>query len=133
MFAEDRITPDDCKEALRREVCLNGLKDKIHDLEDAKDFPEVHSLFRVIDANTYTVVVDDMLKQRLKNWDNVSWQEIQNCSVQIWGTRIESLCVPQFDRYPNLYEWNLTYDNFLGYMAGVLQVEEFAAKGGAVL
>ncbi len=133
MFAEDRVTPDDCKEALRREICLSGLKDKIRNFEDAKDFPEVHSLFRVIDANTYTVVVDDIVKQRLKNWDHVSWQEIQNCSIQIWGTRIESLCVPQFDRYPNLYEWNLAYDNFLGYMAGVLQVEEFGAKGGAVL
>lgn len=133
MFAEDRVTPDDCKEALRREICLSGLQDQIRDSEDAKDFPEVHSLFRVIDANTYTVVVDDMVKQRLKKWDKVSWQEIQNCSVQIWGTRIESLCVPQFERYPNLYEWNLAYDNFLGYMAGVLQVEEFAVKGGAVL
>lgn len=133
MFAESRVTPDDCKEALRREVCLSGLKDKIRDFEDAKDFPEVHSLFRVIDANTYTVVVDDMVKQRLKKWGKVSWQEIQKCSVQIWGTRIESLCVPQFERYPNLYEWNLAYDDFLGYMAGVLQVEEFAAKGGAVL
>jgi len=133
MFAEGRVTPDDCKEALRREVCLSGLKDKIRDFEDAKDFPEVHSLFRVIEANTYTVVVDDMVKQRLKNWGKVSWQEIQNCSVQIWGTRIESLCVPQFEQYPNLYEWNLAYDDFLGYMAGVLQVEEFAAQGGAVL
>jgi CRISPR-associated endonuclease/helicase Cas3 len=133
MFAEGRVTPDDCKEALRREICLSGLKDKIRNFEDAKDFPEVHSLFRVIDANTYTVVVDDIVKQRLKNWDKVSWQEIQNCSVQIWGTRIESLCVPQFERYPNLYEWNLAYDDFLGYMAGVLQVEEFSAKGGTVL
>ncbi len=133
MFAEDRITPDDCKEALRREICLSGLKDKIRDFEDAKDFPEVYALFRVIDANTYTAVVNDAVKQRLKNWDKVSWQEIQNCSVQIWGTRIDSLRVPQFERYPNLYEWNLTYNDFIGYMAGVLQVEEFSAQGGAVL
>lgn len=133
MFAEGRVSPDDCKEALRREICLSGLKDKIRDLEDAKDFPEVHALFRVIVADTYTVVVDEMVKQRLKNWGKVSWQEIQNCSVQIWGTRIESLCVPQFEQYPNLYEWNLAYDDFIGYMAGMLQVEEFAAKGGTVI
>ncbi len=133
MFAEDRVTPDDCKEALRREICLSGLNDQIRDFEAAKDFPEVDTLFRVIDANTYTVVVDDTVKQRLRNWGKVSWQEIQNCSVQIWGYRIESLCIPQFERYPNLYEWNLAYDDFLGYMAGVLQVEEFVAHGGAVL
>lgn len=133
MFVEGRVTPDDCKEALRREICLSALHDRIRDFEDAMDFPEVHALFRVIDANTYTVVVDDMVKQRLNNWDTVSWQEIQNSSVQIWGTRIESLCVPQFERYPNLYEWNLAYNDFIGYMAGVLQVEEFAVRGGTVI
>ena len=132
MFAEDRVTPGDCKEALRREICLSGLKDKIRDFEDAKNFPEVHALFRVIDSDTYTVVVDDSVKQQLKNWGKVSWQEIQNCSVQIWATRIESLAVPEFERYPKLYEWNLAYDDFVGYMAGVLQVEDFVAKGGTV-
>jgi len=43
------------------------------------------------------------------------------------------LKIPQFLQYPDLYEWNLAYDDFLGYMAGVLQVEEFSAKGGAAL
>lgn len=133
MFAEKRVTPDDCKEALRREICLSGLRDNIREHEDAKDFPEVRSLFRVIDANTYTVVVDEGTKQRLNNWEKVHWGEIQNHSVQIWGHRIESLRIPQFAQYPNLYEWNLAYDNFLGYMAGVLQVDEFAAKGGVVI
>lgn len=133
MFDENRVTPDDCKEALRREVCLNGLKDKIRDFEDAMDFPEVRALFRVIDANTYTVVVDDLIKKHLKNWDKVAWQDIQNRSVQIWGYRIESLRIPQFAQHPNLYEWNLAYDDFLGYMAGVLTDEEFITKGGAAV
>ncbi|MEK7843455.1 MAG: DEAD/DEAH box helicase [Pseudomonadota bacterium] len=133
MFAEGRVTPDDCKEALRREICLSGLKDKIREHEDAKDFPEVRSLFRVIDANTYTVVVNEAIKQRLKKWEKVHWGEIQKHSVQIWGYRIESLKIPQFSQYPDLYEWNLAYDDFLGYMAGVLQVEEFTTKGGVVV
>jgi CRISPR-associated endonuclease/helicase Cas3 len=133
MFAENRVTPNDCKEALRREICLSGLKDKICEFESAKDFPEVHTLFRVIDSDTYTVVVDEKIKQRLKNWETVSWQEIQNSSVQIWGTKIESLRVPQFVRYPNMYEWNLMYDDFIGYMAGVLQDENFVKNGGAVI
>lgn len=133
MFAEGRVTPDDCKEALRREICLSGLKDKIREHEDAKDFPEVRSLFRVIDANTYTVVVDEGTKQRLKNWEKVYWGDIQKHSVQIWGYRIESLKITQFSQYPGLYEWNLAYDGFLGYMAGVLQVEDFSARGGAVV
>lgn len=133
MFAEGRVTPDDCKEALRREICLSGLKDKIREHEDAKDFPEVRSLFRVIDANTYTVVVDEETKQRLNNWEKVYWGDIQKHSVQIWGYRIESLKIPQFSQYPDLYEWNLAYDDFLGYMAGVLQVDDFSAKGGAVV
>jgi CRISPR-associated endonuclease/helicase Cas3 len=133
MFAENRVTPNDCKEALRREICLSGLKEKIRELESAKDFPEVHTLFRVIDSDTYTVVVDDKIRQRLKNWETVSWQEIQNSSVQIWGTKIESLRIPQFARYPNMYEWNLMYDDFIGYIAGVLQDENFVKNGGAVI
>lgn len=133
MFAENRTSPDDCKEALRREVCLSGLKDKIRDREIAMDFPEVHSLFRVIDADTRTVVVDETIKQRLKKWDAVPWKEIQNHSVQIWGTRIESLSIPQFSQYPDLYEWNLAYDDFIGYMAGVLTVDDFVAMGGAAI
>lgn len=133
MFAEGRVTPDDCKEALRREICLSGLKDKIREHEDAKDFPEVRALFRVIDANTYTVVVDETIKQRIRNWDKVHWSEIQKYSVQIWGRKIELLKTPQFSQCPDLYEWNLAYDDFLGYMAGVLQVEDFSARGGAVV
>ena len=133
MFAENKVSPDDCKEALRREICLSGLKDKIRDQEIAMNFPEVHSLFRVINTDTCTVVVDETIKQRLKEWGAVSWKEIQNHSVQIWGTRIESLRVPQFSQYPDLYEWNLAYDDFIGYMAGVLTVEDFVAMGGAAI
>jgi len=133
MFAENRVSPDDCKEALRREICLTGLKDMIGNHETAKDFPEVQSLFRVIDADTYTVVVDDAVKKRLKQWEKISWREIQGSSVQIWGVRIELLRIPQFTQYPELYEWNLAYDDFLGYMAGVLQVESFSLDGGAVI
>lgn len=133
MFAEGRVTPDDCKEALRREICLSGVKDKIRDCEAAMDFPEVRSLFRVVDANNYTVVVSEAIKQRLKNWEKIHWGDIQKHSVQIWGYRIESLNIPQFSQYPDLYEWNLAYDDFLGYMAGVLTVEEFSTIGGAVV
>lgn len=133
MFTENRVSPDDCKEALRREICLSGLKDKIRDCEIAMNFPEVHSLFRVINTDTYTVIVDETIKQRLKKWDAVPWKEIQNHSVQIWGTRIDSLHIPQFSQYPGLYEWNLAYDDFIGYMAGVLTVEDFVAMGGAAI
>ena len=133
MFDENLVTPNDCKEALRREICLSGLKDVISRHEAAKDFPEVESLFRVINADTYTVVVSEVMKQRLKNWDKVRWQEIQNHSVQIWGYRIESLRIPQYPQYPHLYEWNLAYDDFLGYMAGVLNFEEFMSSGGTVI
>lgn len=133
MFTENKVSPNDCKEALRREVSLSGLKDAIRGHENAMDFPEVNKLFRVIDANTYTVVVDDEIKQRLKSWEKVRWGEIQKHSVQIWGYRIESLKIPEFAQYPGLYEWSLAYDSFLGYMAGVLEVAEFTTSGGAVV
>jgi CRISPR-associated endonuclease/helicase Cas3 len=134
LFDESRVTPDDCKEALRREVCLSGgLKDQISRHELASNFPQVDLLFRVINADTYTVVVSEALKERLRGWERVAWQEIQSNSVQIWGYRLDELQIPQFPQYPNLYEWSLAYDDFIGYMKGVLQVENFISRGGAVI
>ncbi len=133
MFDENRVTPESCKEALRREICLDILKDEIRKHEDAKDFPEVCALFRVINADTYTAVVDENTKQRLRAGEKVHSRDIQAHSVQIWGNKLQLLKIPEFVRYPGLYEWNLEYDDFIGYMLGVLKNIEFNANGGAII
>src|SRR5262249_42782335 len=55
LFKEGRIGPQDCTEALRREIRLGGSVDlnaRLHRAEAARDFPAVDELFRVIEQDT---------------------------------------------------------------------------------
>jgi hypothetical protein len=52
--------------------------------------------------------------------------------VQIWSYKLDALRIQEFTSKPGLYKWTLAYDDFIGYMAGVLFVEEFnKGLGGA--
>nr|HPJ97436.1 hypothetical protein [Syntrophales bacterium] len=53
----------------------------------------------------------------------VSWRDIQKSSVQIWGYRLEYLRLPEVMYHPGVYKWIYEYNDFLGYMAGILSVE----------
>jgi hypothetical protein len=49
--------------------------------------------------------------------------ELQRYSVNIYTTKIDSNALkPIYGFRDELYEWNLDYDDFLGYMAGVLKL-----------
>jgi len=127
------ITPALCTEALKREIRLIGedLK-KLRKVEDEMRFPKVEEEFQVIRSNTRVVVVDDALIKRIERYETVDWRDIQDGSVQIWSYKLESLRTQEIDGKPGLYKWNLAYDDFIGYMAGVITVEEFTkGLGGA--
>jgi len=133
LYAENRVSPNDCKEALRREIREEGLADNITQYENASDFPKVEEEFRVISGDTRTVVIDEALKERLQRGLPVDRLAIQRGSVQIWSNRIAQLRVSEFSRYPGLYYWSLGYDSFIGYMKGVLEDEAFLSAGGAIV
>lgn len=65
--------------------------------------------------------------------------EIMKYSVQIWARKIAKLALePVIEDNRSLesgmYLWNYDYDpDFLGYMQGVLKLDEFIASGGAVI
>ena len=87
--------------------------------------------FRVIDSNTEIAVVQRSLKRRLRNREAVSFQELQNGSVQIYSNRrIEFALTPIIER-PGVYEWTLAYDSFVGYMAGVIDQTDLLSSGVA--
>lgn len=133
LFDENRISPDDCKEALRREIRERGLTDPIAQSEAACDFPKVAEEFKVISGETCTVVVDENLKERLHRRERVLHREIQRGSVQIWGNRIAELRIPEFGHYPGLYFWTLGYDTFIGCMKGILDDKTFLSAGGTIV
>ena len=138
-FLEEKlsVSAELCTEALRRELRLDprsgSLLSKVADAESKLDFPEVERLFKIINADTRTVVVGDDLIRRIESFELVDWREIQKNSVQIWGYRIDALHIPELRRHSGVYAWNLGYSPFIGIMDGILELEEFERNGGGIL
>lgn len=130
MYKEKMVSPEYCKEAMKREVRQNNQgncdADPIVRAERNKEFPDVDKLFKVIDNNTVTVIVDDDLRKRIENGDKVSPSELQQKSVNIYSSRIGQLALKPLTGFPGLYVWTLAYDDFIGYMAGVLKTINFS-------
>ena len=104
---------------------------RLDDAEQKQEFKEVESRFKVIDSHTEIAVVDPELKRRLMHRELVTFQELQNGSVQIYSNRrIDFALAPIVER-PGIYEWTLAYDKFLGYMAGVIDNVAFQDSGAA--
>jgi CRISPR-associated endonuclease/helicase Cas3 len=128
LFVTCEVSPEQCKEALKREIRQDGLKKILEDIsiaEKNRDFPAVEEAFKVIDSNTITAVVDEGLQLRLESGEKVLVEELQNFSVQIWSYRKEEWALRDCSRFPGVMFWTLAYDEFLGYMAGVLEALDF--------
>lgn len=130
-------SPDDCTDVLQREVQQDhGEKalrmEDIFQAEKDADYPKVAKLCRVIDAASQTVLVEPGLIQRLENPDRSQWpdwREMMLGSVQLWIGKERDFALPELRGLPGVYRWNLEYDSFLGYMAGVLRLLK-AGKAG---
>jgi CRISPR/Cas system-associated endonuclease/helicase Cas3 len=122
-----------CTEALKREIRLSGtFKQSLIDADKHMQYPQVEKSFRVIPTDTRLVIVEKELIEKLEMHLPVNWREIQNGSVQIWEYRLNELRIPEISGRPGLYKWNYDYDNFIGYMAGILPVDAFIqGKTGA--
>ena len=130
LFNEGHVGVSSCTEALRREIRRSLLKkDELLKAECALNFPKVAELFRIIDSSTLTAVVDEPLKDKIESGQHVLSQELQNGSVQIYGSRAGEWALREFDHLPGLFAWELGYDSFLGYMAGVLPLIDGGANG----
>jgi hypothetical protein len=118
------ISPDLCTDALKREIRLAGNFSESLLIKDKQlRFPQVEKDFQVIASDTRTVVVGDELIERLEKHLPVNWRDIQKSSVQIWGYRLDALHIPEVLRHHGIYKWIFNYDDFIGYMAGVLRIE----------
>ena len=134
LFNERRVGVSSCTEALRREIRRSRLKkDELLKAERAKDFPKVAELFRVIDSPTVTAVVDKALREKIESGQRIPSQELQNGSVQIYTSRARGWALREFDHVPGLFAWELEYDPFLGFMAGVLPLIDGGEMGYIIL
>jgi CRISPR-associated endonuclease/helicase Cas3 len=127
--------------AMKREW-TSGAEDqarKLIDLENGMEYPNVSKLSRVIDTDTRTVIIDSALAETIQKGQRVSRLEIMRYSVQIWASKINKLALEPVIRDSQssdsgLYFWSYDYDpELLGYMKGVLKLDEFISSGGAII
>lgn len=131
--------PDDCTDALQREILQDhGEKasrmEEIFQAEKDADYPQVAKLCQIIDAATRTVVVEPELILRLENPDRSQWpgwRELMLGSVQLWANRLDAgkLPVKPLGHDGELWAWIGEYNSFLGYMAGVLPLLKAGKTG----
>jgi len=127
--------------AMRREW-TSGADDKAKELiknEENMEYPSVSDACRVIETDTRTVIIDKSLAEAIQKGEKVSKINLMNYSVQIWASKIEKLALkPIFNDNRStdsgMYIWLYDYEpDFLGYMKGVLKLEEFISAGGAII
>lgn len=115
------IEPSLTTKAIEREIKLYGsdsISKKLLDKEYEKNFPFVNNNFKVIDSDTRIAVVDDAIADSIR-YGHIDWRDLQRNSLQIAYYKLQELHIPQIAE--GIYHWNLEYDNFLGYMAGIIE------------
>jgi len=134
-------------EAFRRllENDTGKLKDRIEEVlyaEKKHDFVAVNENFKVIESNTRLVVIDNEMADRIAAGRLVPLRDMHPCSVQMWEHMIRRCRLVPIsgveegdDRMTgDVYRWrrdngdgtyeDLKYNRFLGYMAGVFDLEK---------
>ncbi|WP_019850204.1 CRISPR-associated helicase/endonuclease Cas3 [Desulfitobacterium sp. PCE1] len=125
------IVPELSTQSLADEIALYGLSKKHEKLvtdENLQRFPQVERAFKVIDSDTRIVIVDPSMAKRLQ-YGKVDWKELQKVSVQIAKYKLDELRTPMI--IDKIYRWNLEYDGFLGYMAGIVKLKKY--RGEAII
>jgi CRISPR-associated endonuclease/helicase Cas3 len=136
LFQRGLVGSQHCTEAMRNEIRSSGIKAISNEIVKAErnlQFPTVAEKFNVIDSHTVTVIVEPDLVERLLKREKVAPRIMQELSVQIWGYRKSEFGLKAIDGFPELYHWPLLYDRFLGYMAGVIQLERIKRYGGTIV
>lgn len=119
------ISPTLSTQSISEEIRLSSVESKFSELlrqERHCRFPYVEKDFKVITADTCIVVVSESVANALGQ-GKLDWIDLQKKTVHVSRFLVEKLRLPKI--LPNIYEWNRPYDNFLGYMAGVIEEKCF--------
>jgi CRISPR-associated endonuclease Cas3-HD len=130
-----QISPDLSTESIIKEIKEKGVSsifDELIDYERSLKFPKVEDKFKVINTDTKLVIVDKEIIKSIKNHKKVSWLEVQNHSVRIYGYNLDKYSIEELLSGTKIYQWVLGYDNFLGIMTEALPVIK-AEKGGGLI
>ena len=86
--------------------------------ENLWKFETIEENFKVIDSDSATAVVDESFAVLIKE-NKADWKQLQRHSVSVRKGLVNKLNLQEI--VPNIYQWNLQYDTFLGYMKGILK------------
>jgi hypothetical protein len=98
--------------------------------EKCEAYREVEEQSRVIKDQTALVVVDEKIVIRLENGEQVAPNELARASVRMWFLKTKRLSLPNVaGARDELFKWNRDYDDFIGYMKGLI----FEIDGYAII
>ncbi|MDL2286396.1 CRISPR-associated endonuclease Cas3'' [Desulfococcaceae bacterium OttesenSCG-928-F15] len=127
------ISPDLCTYTMQKEIREQGdIPQTLHNDETICSFRTVEKNFKVIDDDSQLAVVDEKLIEKIRNYEDISWQEIQRHSVRVRRKICQSLSIEESKRYPGVFLWDREYSPFLGYMEAVLKLKKIDADGYAL-
>jgi CRISPR-associated endonuclease/helicase Cas3 len=136
LFKESAVELLSSTEAIRREIqreTIQKRRDKLKDLEQKMNYPEVSKLCRLIDSDTRVVVIDAEIVAALERREKVTYSELVKHSVQIWANKLKLLPVREVQGNDELLAWAGNYDaEFLGYMVGAIPLLEAQATGAMI-
>lgn len=85
--------------------------------EKVMQFQNVAQEFKVIDSDTVTVVIDEAFAEEIAQGRG-DWKQLQKKSVSVSRRKIKRWNLKEIA--DDIFQWTLGYDEFLGYMRGVL-------------
>ena len=103
-------------EIIRDDSCIKTIE-QLMEQENAKQFRTVDREFEVIDADTIPAVVNSLLAEEIAHGRS-DWKTLQRQSVSIRRREIKHWNLKEIA--PGVYQWTLGYNDFLGYMSGVI-------------
>lgn len=118
-----KINPELSTRAMNDEMIRDGnsLKE-IKDLlkyEASMEYQTIDEKFHVIDSDTVPAVVDPALAKAI-SFGKGDWKLLQKKAVSVYRYRIKDWNLKEIAN--GVYQWTLRYDDFLGYMAGVIDL-----------
>lgn len=102
----------------RDDSCMTTIRHLIAQ-EKAMQFPKVDEAFKVIDSDTVPAVIDEAFAEAIAGGQG-DWHMLQKKSVAIRHRKINAWKLKKIA--DGVYRWTLEYDDFLGYMHGVLML-----------
>lgn len=105
-------------EIIRDDSCLAEIKNLL-EFEASMEFQTIDEKFRVIDSDTVPAVVDPALAKAI-SFGRGDWKLLQKKAVSVRRYQIKNWSLKEIA--DGVYQWTLRYDDFLGYMAGVIDL-----------